>query len=114
MHGLYRLSDAAIPAAHGAAGSGGSGITPTIVCVVTYLLLLVVFAVVCVRWASRTDDEDTEPGGGGGGPGPGPGGGGPDGPRHPGGGFEWWPEFERQFAAYIEYREGSREQPCVV
>ena len=47
------------------------------------------------------DDHGTGPGGGGSGR-PGPHGGKP-----PGGAETWWPDFEREFAAYVSQRHGS-------
>jgi hypothetical protein len=50
--------------------------------------------------ASTPEDEDTDRGSGGGGSSrpPGPDGGG----GHPGAPPDWWPDFECQFAAYVE------------
>jgi len=47
---------------------------------------------------SADEDADSGPGGGGGGWRR------PDGPRSPQGDPAWWPEFERQFAAYVAGR----------
>lgn len=81
--------------------------------VVTVALLLwlapcaMALVVVCRRpQTRRRDDDDIDSGWGGGGPGGRPG---PDGRPGPGGGSlepeggpVWWPEFERQFAAYVD------------
>jgi hypothetical protein len=95
---LTHVHDAA--SSHGATSSGGS----LLFALTTVGLLLVAFAVVvyvCVRWDhGGSDDEDGGPGWGGGGSRPS----GPDGPREPGGEPAWWPEFERQFAAWVESR----------
>ena len=63
--------------------------------------ILLVAAAVVIAYAGRPHrqggDEDADSGSGGGGGGLR----GPDGPRPAGEGPEWWPEFERQFAAYV-------------
>jgi hypothetical protein len=86
--------------------------TPSWLAVVA-VLACVLFAV-CVVWLfaagpgphDRPDGEDNRgsgPGGGGRGPG-GPPSSGPDGRTSPGDEPAWWPEFEREFAAYVAAR----------
>jgi hypothetical protein len=86
-------------------GSGQtSGTTPlwelaiAIAVCVLILLCLVAAAVVALRGTPRSDDDEQGDGG--------PGGRGPERPppedRGPEGDPAWWPEFERQFAAYVE------------
>ena len=104
MHGAYVAHiHTAVSVTHGAAGSGGSVITAVLG---SLLVLLVPCGIMLFgtrlppRPRSR-DDEGPDSGwgrGGGGGP-PGPGGG----PPQPETGPDWWPEFERQFAAYVEH-----------
>jgi hypothetical protein len=69
------------------------------------VLLIVWLGLVLVRdWPpGQGGDDDHGSGPGGGGPGrPGPDSGGP-----PGGVDAWWPDFEREFAAYVSERYGS-------
>ena len=55
------------------------------------------------RPPGREGDDDHGSGPGGGGPGrPGP-----DGGDAPGGAPAWWPDFEREFAAYVSERHAS-------
>jgi hypothetical protein len=89
------------PAAHAATASDGSWVVGVVALglIVVPFALLVVLA--CVRGARRrADDEDDDAGwGGGGGSRPT----GPDSPPHPDDGLAWWPEFEREFAAWVEH-----------
>jgi hypothetical protein len=70
-------------------------------------LLLALFAMLS-RWGD--DDEDHGDDGGGGGP---PGRSGPP-PPSDDGDPDWWPEFEREFAAYVgDGRIGRGADPCL-
>ena len=91
------------------AGEGRAGVSPLL----GYLSFLLVVAITCagiwllVRTARRTDAGEDDRGDGeerGGGP-DGGGGGMPPGPRpRPDGDPDWWPEFERAFAAHVSAR----------
>jgi hypothetical protein len=104
MHGTYLAHlHTAVAAAHGAAGPWASGI-PAVLGSLAVLLVLcglvLVGAIFPPRPESRGDeDPDSGWGGGGGGGRPRPGGG----PPQPETGPAWWPEFERQFAVYVEH-----------
>ena len=79
----------------------------TLVLVVAFSLFLVVIS---TRQPPRSDGDDN----GGWGRGDGPKGPGPDGDHPPGGDPVWWPDFERQFAAYVAdaaYVAGGSPQP---
>jgi hypothetical protein len=102
MHGAYlaHLHTAAV-AAHGPAGTRGSVIDAIMV---SLAVLLVPCAIVLIAafytpgpGSVGGDDPDSGWGGGGGGGRPRPGGCPPQ-PGTP----AWWPEFERQFAAYVD------------
>jgi len=112
MPGTYLAHlQAAAFAAHGAttsAGSGGraSAIGAALIAVATLLVPFggIVLFVACLtpRHGPRDGgDDDSGSAGGPGGPGGprGPGGG----PPKPEGGPAWWPEFEREFAAYVAH-----------
>lgn len=87
-------------------GAGGAvparlGRGPALIVLAAFVLAvtLTVVTVALLAWRgprpSRGEDEaDSGPGGGGGPRRPGP-------PVSPGGDSSWWPEFERQFAAYV-------------
>jgi hypothetical protein len=74
------------------------------------LLVLLLMAIAILRRPpnGRRDGPDGDSGQDGGGPGPR--GRGPDGPRPGGHELEWWPEFERQFAAYVNDRLADRRR----
>jgi hypothetical protein len=75
---------------------------------VAFVLMACVAAiVVLVPTRPPGHDSDEEGGSGPGGEGPGPWR--PDAPRRPGGDPDWWPEFERQFAAYVLGRSTEAE-----
>ncbi len=103
-------------AAHGARASAGSvtrasAIGAALIAVATLVVPFggIVLFVACLtpRHEPRDDgDDDSGSGGGPGGP-RGPGGG----PPKPEGGPAWWPEFERQFAAYVAH--DRRVEPVV-
>jgi hypothetical protein len=85
---------------HGPALMARSGSGVAIGFAVAYVLMLVLCLFVFLRSNAPRDDHGTDSGEGGwGGP---PGGGRPPVPSSPHGGADWWPEFERQFAAYVE------------
>ena|SRR6516164_7162481 len=94
-------------AAHAAIG-GTTYIVVTAVWAGVILALGVVFAVVVARHRPDPQDDEGDSGhGGGGGRGPGwrpPSGGGP----------AWWPEFERQFAAYTERVQRGQPDQLIV
>jgi hypothetical protein len=106
---LYHASLTARPAYH-----GGLGGTSTPAWTVALIAGIVVLTLVGAAWLviiafrqrpQHEDDDDANPGFGGGGSGrP------PDGPCGPGSEPEWWPEFERQFAAHVE---GLAERPAL-
>lgn len=103
MHGTYLAHfQTAVAAAHDAAGAGGPGIAAILGTLVVLLVpcgLVLVGAIFPPRPGSRGDeDPDSGWGGGGGGGRPRPGGS----PPQPETGPAWWPEFERQFAAYVQ------------
>jgi hypothetical protein len=106
MHGAYLAHlHTAVAAAHGPAGTRGSVIDAIMV---SLAVLLVPCAIVLIAaiytpgpGSGGGDDPDSGWGGGGGGGRPGPGGG----PPQPETGPAWWPEFERQFAAYGEHAQ---------
>lgn len=91
----------AVPAGSAArAGARGSSDLPVAVAFLLLMALggLAVWFLAPRAWRSQ-EDEDGDPGsGGGGGPRP------PEQPPSPGGDPVWWPEFERQFAAYLVSR----------
>jgi hypothetical protein len=99
MNGAYltQLREGAA-APHGATSSGSS----LLVGLVTTAVVLVPIALVLFVWLrgghGGAEGEDGNPGWGGGGSRPS----GPDGPRGLGGEPAWWPEFERQFAAWVQ------------
>jgi hypothetical protein len=70
------------------------------------VLLMLWLGLALVRaWRSPGRGSDDEHGSGPGGGGPGrPG---PDGGDPPGGAEAWWPDFEREFAAYVSERTAS-------
>ena len=78
---------------------------------VTFGVLVVSFALVMLAWLrsdhGAADDDDGNAGGGGGGLRPS----GPDRPRDPHGDPIWWPEFEQQFADWVERARVSVQQP---
>jgi hypothetical protein len=76
-----------------AAGQGG-------VWIVTALIVVqIAMLVFSLWWLNREDSSGEDPGGGGGGSGKRP----PEGPP-PSDAPAWWPEFERDFAAYAARR----------
>jgi len=96
--------------------TAASGLTlANILSIVTVLIIpigVVVLAALLARRRDPRDDGDGDSGWGRGGPGGG-GRGGPggppwsgDGPRLPNGDPAWWPDFERQFAAYVGQEVG--------
>ena len=105
MHStLPRLTPAVFYATHGAVAAGGGAGAIAIVCVCSGLALLAFMVIVrATRPTERNDDDDIDSGGGGGfGRPPGPGGDAPSGSGMTPSGPDWWPEFERAFAAHIE------------
>jgi hypothetical protein len=70
---------------------------------ITFGVLLVLFALVILAWVrtdqGAADDDEGDAGGGGGSSRPSR----PDRPRDPDGEPVWWPEFERQFAEWVEH-----------
>ena len=98
-----------------AAGSGvhsagtAAGWSTTFACVVGILLVVTGFVIACIGrpHGRRGGDADADSGSGGGG-----GSRRPDGPRPPGGDPQWWPEFERQFAAHVELIQQLEAQPA--
>jgi len=124
MHPLHLANlQAAAAGVHRAAAT--SGLTPADILGIVMVLIvpigLVVLAALFARRGDPRDDGDGDSGWGRGGPG-GWGRGGPggpprpdDGPRLPNGDPAWWPEFERQFAAYVGQQVGrfapSRRSP---
>jgi hypothetical protein len=114
MHPLHLANlQAAAAGVHRAAATSGFTLAD-ILGIVTVLIVpigVVVLALLARRRDPR-DDGDGDSGWGRGGPG-GWGRGGPggppwldDGPRLPNGDPAWWPEFERQFAAYVGQEVG--------
>ena len=95
------LVRAASPRIHGATATAGWE-TGLAVAVATLLVVgaLTIAALVLPHRRGQAGGEDADSGPGGGGPGRQ----GPDGPRGPEGDPVWWPEFERQFAAYVVCR----------
>lgn len=88
--------------AHSATTTGRLGLAMTLVAfAVMFVPFAIVLFIACrASDRSRSDEGDGDSGRGGGGPG---------GPRRPTGGPPlpdgdpaWWPEFERQFLAYVE------------
>jgi len=87
--------------AHGTAAAG-PGIAAVLVVAASLVVPLAGVLLLALRPPRRGDRDDGHgDSGGGGGPGgpprPSPG------PPRPESGPVWWPEFERQFAAYVEY-----------
>jgi len=114
MHPLHLANlQAAAAGVHRAAASGGLTLADILgmVTAVVIPIGLVVLAALCARRLDRRDEGDGESGDQGGPGGWGRGGpGGPpwpdQGPRLPNGDPAWWPEFERQFAAYVGQQAG--------
>jgi hypothetical protein len=97
---------------HGAAATAGSAIEIALTALVVLVVALGVtlFIIRGTPRTGRSDDDDADSGGGGRGPGVPPGPGGP--PPQPERGPTWWPEFEQQFAGYVEH--ARRAAPVVV
>jgi len=112
MHTLHLVNQQATAAgAHGAAMSGFAfSDLFGIVAVLAIAIGTVLFAAFLVRRQDPRDDGDGDSGWGRGRWGRGGPGGPPwsdDDPLLPHGDPVWWPEFERQFAAYVGRRVGS-------
>jgi hypothetical protein len=94
----------ASPHIHGATAIAGWE-TALAIAVLIFLSLgaLAIMSFGFVRQPRGRGGEDADSGPGGGGPGRR----GPGGPREPQGDPAWWPEFERQFAAYVVCRNAG-------
>ena len=112
MHGTYLAHvHGALSGPHGGAVTAGSVITIALAVLATLVVpLAIVLLCTCLPpRPKREDDDDTDSGWGRGGPGGPPA---PGAPPPPESGPAWWPEFERQLAAYIEHTR--RTEPAVV
>lgn len=103
MHGIGLVHmQAADFVAHGTAAARGPGLAAVVAAAAAFVVPLAIVLVIAWRWPQPggRDDGRGDSGSGRGGPG------GPPrpcpGPPRPESGPTWWPEFERQFAAYVE------------
>ena len=71
-------------------------------CVLLVLIVLGLSLAGILRASGRDDDDGHGWGPGGGGPWPSP-----EGSDSPSGDLVWWPEFERQFAAYVSRQKAN-------
>jgi hypothetical protein len=108
MHGIamYGIGlvhmHAAASLAHGTAVAGVPGILLVTFATLFFVVPLAAVLVLVLgppEPGGREDDQGDSGGGGGPGGPPPP----SPGPSRPGSGADWWPEFERQFAAYVDH-----------